>query len=130
MRRRRPWRCGKRCGRSIRNRALQPANCRRVLPQQRWLLRLFGIMFSTFAVIALALAAVGLYAVTAYTVTQYTRDIGVRMVLGAKPGQVVWLFLRRAFIQLSIGLAIGLGGAFGVGSCSRGFWFRPAVATR
>jgi ABC-type antimicrobial peptide transport system permease subunit len=92
-----------------------------ILQQQRWLLRLFTSMFSTFALIALALAAVGLYAVTAYTVTQYTRDIGVRMVLGAKPGQVVWLFLRRAFIQLSIGLAIGLGGAIGVGQLLQSF---------
>ena len=92
-----------------------------ILQQQRWLLRLFTSMFSTFALIALALAAVGLYAVTAYTVTQYTRDIGVRMVLGAKPGQVVWLFLRRAFIQLAIGLAIGLGGAIGVGQLLQSF---------
>jgi predicted permease len=92
-----------------------------ILAQQRWLLRLFTSMFSTFALIALVLAAVGLYAVTAYTVTQYTRDIGVRMVLGAKPGQVIWLFLRRAFIQLSIGLTIGLAGAFGVGRLLQGF---------
>jgi ABC-type antimicrobial peptide transport system permease subunit len=56
-----------------------------------------------------------LYAVTAYLVTQHTRDIGVRMVLGAQPGQVVWVFLRRAFIQLGIGLAIGLAAALGVG---------------
>jgi ABC-type antimicrobial peptide transport system permease subunit len=72
-------------------------------------------MFSVFAIIALVLAAVGLYAVTAYLVTQHTRDIGVRMVLGAQPGQVVWVFLRRAFIQLAIGLTIGLAAAFGVG---------------
>jgi ABC-type antimicrobial peptide transport system permease subunit len=37
------------------------------------------------------------------------------MVLGAQPGQVVWVFLRRAFIQLAIGLTIGLAAAFGVG---------------
>jgi predicted permease len=92
-----------------------------ILQQQRWLLRLFTSMFSTFALIALALAAVGLYAVTAYTVTQYTRDIGVRMVLGAKPRQVIWLFLKRAFIQLSIGLVIGLGGAIAVGRLLQAF---------
>ena len=76
--------------------------------------------FGTFAVIALVLAAVGLYAVTAYSVTQYTRDIGVRMVLGAQSGQVIWLFLRRAFIQLAIGLTIGLAGAIGVGQLLQG----------
>src|SRR6185436_935221 len=92
-----------------------------ILAQQRWLLRLFTSMFSTFALIALVLAGVGLYAVTAYTVTQYTRDIGVRMVLGARPPQVVWLFLRRAFVQLGIGLAIGLAGAIGVGQLLQAF---------
>jgi predicted permease len=85
------------------------------LAQQRFMLRIFSVMFTTFAAIALVLAAVGLYAVTAYTVTQHTRDIGMRMVLGAQPGQVIWLFLRRAFVQLGIGLTIGLAGAFGVG---------------
>jgi ABC-type antimicrobial peptide transport system permease subunit len=58
---------------------------------------------------------VGLYAVTAYSVTQHTRDIGTRMVLGAKPGQVIWLFLRRSLVQLTIGLAIGLGAALAAG---------------
>src|SRR4029453_3901537 len=85
------------------------------LAQNRWLLRVFTTMFSIFAVIAIVLAPVGLYAVTAYAVTQHTRDIGVRMVLGAQPGQVIWLFLRRAFFQLTIGLSIGLAAAFGVG---------------
>jgi predicted permease len=86
-----------------------------VLAQQRFFLRLFGTMFATFAVIALVLAAVGLYGVTAYSVTQHTREIGMRMVLGAKPPQVIWLFLRRAFVQLGIGLSIGIAAAFGVG---------------
>ncbi len=94
---------------------VNPRTMEEILAQQRWLWRVFSTMFAVFAVIALVLAAVGLYAVTAYSVTQHTRDIGVRMVLGAQPGQVVWLFLRRAFVQLGIGLAIGLVAAFGVG---------------
>ena len=85
------------------------------LAQQRWLLRVFGVMFTAFAGIALVLAAVGLYAVTAYSVTQYTREIGVRMLLGAQPLQVIWLFLRRAIVQLVIGLTIGVAAAFAVG---------------
>ena len=92
-----------------------PRTMDELLAQQRWLLRVFSTMFAAFAIIALVLAAVGLYAVTAYAVTQHTRDIGVRMVLGAQPGQVIWLFLRRAFFQLTIGLSIGLAAAFGVG---------------
>jgi putative ABC transport system permease protein len=98
-----------------------PRTIDEILAQQRWLLRLFSVMFGTFAAIALVLAAVGLYALTSYSVTQFTRDIGVRVVLGAQPGQVLWLFLRRAFVQLGIGLTIGIAGAFGVGKLLQSF---------
>jgi predicted permease len=85
-----------------------------LLAQRRWQYQIFGGMFAVFAGIALLLAAVGLYAVMAYSVTQRTQEIGVRMVLGAPPGDVVWLFLRRALVLVAIGLTIGIGGAFGV----------------
>jgi predicted permease len=97
-----------------------PRTVDEIVARNRFFLRLFSVMFGTFAVVALVLAAVGLYAVTAYSVTQYTRDIGVRMVLGAQSGQVIWLFLRRAFVQLGIGLTIGLAGAIGVGRLLQG----------
>ena len=86
-----------------------------LLAQRRWQYRVFGGMFAVFATIALLLAAVGLYAVMAYSVTQRTQEIGVRMVLGAPPGKVIWLFLRRAAVLVTVGLSIGLAGAFGVG---------------
>ena len=86
-----------------------------LLAQRRWQYRVFGGMFAVFAAIALLLAAVGLYAVMAYSVTQRTQEIGVRMVLGAPPGDVVWLFLRRAVVLVAVGLTIGMAGAFGVG---------------
>jgi predicted permease len=86
-----------------------------LLVQQRWAQRVFATMFSTFAVIALLLAAVGLYGVTAYSVAQHTREIGIRMVLGAPPRNVVGLFLRRGIIQLAVGLTVGLAGAIAVG---------------
>ena len=73
-------------------------------------------MFAIFALIALALSAVGLYAVTAYAVSQRTQEIGVRMALGAQGNEVAWLFLRRSFVQLAIGLTLGIAGAFGVGT--------------
>jgi predicted permease len=98
-----------------------PRTMDEALAQNRWLLRVFTTMFSVFAVMALVLAAVGLYAVTAYAVTQHTRDIGVRMVLGAQPGQVVWLFLRRSIVQLAIGLTIGVAAAFGLGQLLQTF---------
>ena len=83
-----------------------------MLRQQRWPFVVFGTVFVVFAVIALVLAAVGLYAVMAYSVTQRTQEIGVRMALGAAAPQVSWLILRRGLIQLTIGLAIGLTGAW------------------
>jgi predicted permease len=85
------------------------------LAQARWPFRIFGTMFAIFALIALTLSAVGLYAVTAYAVSQRTQEIGIRMALGAQDNQVSWLFLRRSFVQLAIGLTLGIAGAFGVG---------------
>jgi hypothetical protein len=58
--------------------------------------RLSRTRFTTFAIIALVLAVVGLSAVKACAMTQRTRDIGVHMVLGAQPGRVIWLFLKRS----------------------------------
>jgi putative ABC transport system permease protein len=63
-------------------------------------------------VIALVMSAVGLYAVMAYSVTQRTSEIGVRMALGADGGQVSWLVLKRGLWQTTLGVAIGLAGAF------------------
>ena len=87
-----------------------------VLANARWPFRVFGTMFAIFALIALLLSAIGLYAVTAYSVTQRTQEIGVRTALGAQSNQVIWLFLRRAFVHMAIGLTLGIAGAFGVGS--------------
>jgi putative ABC transport system permease protein len=79
--------------------------------QTRWPYRVFGSMFTIFAIIALVLASVGIYAVTAYSVTQRTQEIGVRMALGAQASQVSWLILRQGLVQLAIGLTIGTAGA-------------------
>jgi predicted permease len=98
-----------------------PRTMDEALAQNRWLLRVFSTMFTIFAAMALVLAAVGLYAVTAYAVTQHTRDIGVRMVLGAQPGQVIWLFLKRSIVQLTIGLTIGVAAAIGLGRVLQSF---------
>jgi putative ABC transport system permease protein len=89
------------------------------IAQTRWFYRVFGTMFATFAIIALVLSAVGLYAVTAYSVTQRTQEIGVRMALGAEARQVWWLIVRQSFVQLAIGLSLGMAGAVGVGRLLR-----------
>ena len=52
---------------------------------------------------------------TAYAATRRTQEIGVRMALGARTGQVGWLVLRRGLVQLGLGLAIGIWGALTVG---------------
>jgi putative ABC transport system permease protein len=72
-------------------------------------------MFVVFAVVALLLATVGLYAVTAYAAAQRTREIGVRVALGAQAAQLWWLVTRSAAWQLGLGLSIGMVGALGVG---------------
>ena len=66
-----------------------------------------------FGLIALALASVGLYGLTAYQVGRRTSEIGVRMALGADRFSILKLVLRGAFLQVGIGLAIGVPLAFG-----------------
>lgn len=68
-----------------------------------------------FGVLALGLAAIGLYGVTAYTVEQRTSEIGIRMALGADRMTVLGMVLRGAFLQVAIGLAIGIPAAIGAG---------------
>ena len=79
--------------------------------QQRMVAQLAG----TFGVIAMLLAAIGLYGLTAYTVARRTGEIGVRMALGADRLNIVRLILRGAFLQMAIGLLIGIPLAIGAG---------------
>lgn len=77
--------------------------------QQRVVAQMTGL----FGILALILAAIGLYGVTAYSVAKRTSEIGVRMALGANRASVIGLVLRGAFLQIAIGLAIGVPASIG-----------------
>jgi putative ABC transport system permease protein len=69
------------------------------------------LLLAVFAAVALALAAVGIYSVISYSVTQRTQEVGVRIALGARPGDVIRLILKQGLALTSIGVAAGVFGA-------------------
>ncbi len=77
-----------------------------------WQSRVWSLLFSVFSLIALVLAVVGIYGVMSYFVTQRTREIGIRMALGAEWREIVKLVMRNGMSFVIVGLAIGLAGAF------------------
>src|SRR4029077_13495779 len=66
-----------------------------------------------FGLLAILLASIGLYGVMAYNVARRTRDIGIRMALGAEPANVRWQVLRETLVLVCIGIAIGVPAALG-----------------
>jgi predicted permease len=76
--------------------------------------RLIATLSTAFGVLATILAVIGLYGVMAYTVARRTREIGVRMALGAVPGDVIWLVMREVLLLVGSGLALGLIASWGL----------------
>ena len=113
-----------------------PVQDLKTLPQQFldniFLDRMISILSAAFALLATLLAAVGLYGVLAYSVSQRTREIGVRMALGADARRVQAMVLRQVGVMIAIGVAIGVLGAFGLGRAAQSLLyglngFDPAV---
>jgi len=76
--------------------------------------RFYMLMLATFAGIALVLAAIGIYGVISYTVAQRSRELGIRIALGASRSRVVGDVLRNGLAVTLVGVGIGLAAAFGV----------------
>ena len=83
-----------------------------VVSQSIWQSRLYAILFSVFAGVAVLLAAIGIYGVMSYTVTQRTQEIGIRMALGAQMKDVLQLIVKSGLALSLIGVALGVAGAF------------------
>jgi putative ABC transport system permease protein len=84
-------------------------------------------LFSIFGGLALGLAVVGLYGVKAYSVARRTREIGIRMALGAQPGMVLRLILREGSVMLLYGVALGLLLAAGAGKILSGILYQVSA---
>lgn len=100
-----------------------PVQQLKTLPQQLrenvFLDRMISILSAAFAFLATLLASIGLYGVLAYSVSQRTREIGVRMALGADSQRVQGMVLRQVATMVAVGATAGMAGAFAVGRAAR-----------
>ncbi len=79
-----------------------------VIRQETWFYFVFGTLFIVFGGAALFMATVGLYGVLSFSVSRRTREMGIRMALGAKASDVIRLVVRQGGMQLGLGLGVGL----------------------
>ena len=94
-----------------------------IMDESLWQRRLWGTLFLVFAALALVLAAIGIYGVMNYLVSQRTREIGIRVALGAGRGAVVGMVLRHGMLLVSAGMAAGVGAALILARTIRGMLF-------
>ncbi|MEP6730869.1 MAG: ABC transporter permease [bacterium] len=104
-----------------------PVEDLKTMPQQAkenvFLDRMISILASSFALLATLLAGVGLYGVLSYSVAQRTREIGVRMALGADGARVRRLVMRQVSVMLLIGSVVGIAAALALGRAARSMLF-------
>ena len=81
------------------------------------------VMLAIAGSMALALSIVGIYGVISYSVSQRTREIGIRLALGAQKDGLRWMFVRSALLLTGIGVLIGLGAAAGLARLMRTLLF-------
>jgi predicted permease len=90
--------------------------------------RMFSTLAASFALLATLLASIGLYGVLAYSVAQRTREIGVRMALGADANEVRMLVLRQVGVMVAIGAVIGLGSGFALSKAAQSMLYQMSGA--
>jgi len=85
--------------------------------------RILSVLLGAFSLVALVLGAVGVYGVIAFSVGRRTREIGLRMAMGARPGSVLTLVVRQGLALGALGIGLGLVGALAAGRVLEGFLY-------
>jgi predicted permease len=94
---------------------------------QLWIVRAGAALFSIFGGLALGLAVIGVYGVKAYSVARRTREIGIRMALGAQSRTVLWMILREGFVMIASGVGLGILLALGTGKIVSAILFQVSA---
>ncbi len=104
-----------------------PVTALKTMPQQIrdnvYLDRMISTLSAAFAALATLLAAIGLYGVLAYSIAQRTKEIGVRMALGADSTRIVWMVLRHVAAMTVVGALVGAAGAYAIGRGAQSLLF-------
>jgi putative ABC transport system permease protein len=98
-----------------------------VISRSVWQPRLYTILFGVFAAVALALASIGIYGVMAYSVSERTREIGIRLALGAQRRDVLKLVVAQGMTLALIGAGVGLGAALALTQLMRSMLFEVSA---